>query len=176
MAGDGTQPGADANQLEVIHRFTGGTYFITRSIIPFDTTGRPTVTTASFYIQPAVKNADADSDSYSIVQATPATWNSIIAGDYDQLGTTKGATDITYGGLTVDVYAQWLMNATGRGWIADGTWDLGLRSARDIANSAPTGDDDVRFKSANNTGTSVDPYVDINATVEEDQGGVYLLQ
>lgn len=163
LTGDGTQAGGDAAELECINRLTG-TYLISRPIIPFDTTGRPdVVASATFNIQPSRVLANADSDSYSIVQATPATWNSIITADYDQLGTTKGATDIAYGSLSNGVYAIWTMNATGIGWIANGTWDLGMRTAKDIANAAPTGDNDVRFKSADTAGTTSDPYIDIIA-------------
>lgn len=123
-------------------------YDVTRYFFPIDTSALPdgaTVTAATFQWWFTADSAptafNPDSDAVSLIQTSQASTSSLTANDFDNVGTTKGATDLNFASVSTTAgYQKMELNATGLGWISKtGYTLLGLRSKNDIANSAPTG-------------------------------------
>lgn len=143
---------------------------MTRSIFLWDITGVPagaTFTagahTVSFFAK--VIQDTFGSQSLSLVGSTPATNTDIVVGDYDQLDTTKRATDITFAALTDEAYNDFTGNSTldsdiSTAYAGSKIVKLGLRVASDVANSAPSGASKVvgfQCSSADEALTTQDP-------------------
>lgn len=143
-----TGSGADSgDQLYFTYEFRSGLsdYRMFRNFTLFDTSSIPdgdTISSATYSICHFTANAaNANSDSVSIVGATPASNTSITTADYDQLGSTKFATDIAFATITGnDTFYDFPLNATGIAAISKvGITKIGFRTALDIANTTPTG-------------------------------------
>lgn len=146
-------------------------YNIRRGFIPLDTSSLPggaivTTATLDLYIQHLI-DADNDSQAYvSIVQTSQASSSSLVTGDIDNVGSTKGSDDLDITNLTDESYETWTLNATGRRWIdAGGTTYLGIREGHDIEDVAV---DTVsnwsfcRVYASEEAGTTQDPKLTIN--------------
>lgn len=110
---------------------------------------------------------DAFSDSISLVLATPASPTALGTADYDQLGTTKQATDLTIAGLTTGAYNtfSWL-EAQLTNVSKTAVIKTGLRSTRDNDNSEPSWGANqysgIAVDMADSAGTTEDPKLVIN--------------
>jgi hypothetical protein len=122
-------------------RYEGGGYF-ERAFYLFDTSAigdSDTIDsgTLSLYWDTNKINGDNDGQDYlSIVSTTPASNTALASGDFDQIGTTKGSSDIDISSLSGGGYKDFTLNATGLGWVtATGVSKFGMREGHDIENA-----------------------------------------
>src|SRR3989344_239138 len=131
--------------------------------------------TLSVYV---LNTDDGDNDGIdygTVVTVTPASNTAIVAGDYDQVGSTEQVDsgqrkDIT--SISTSAYLDFTLNATGQGNVSKtGVSKFGLREGHDITNTAYDGNTNnsnrINFSAADETGTTQDPKL----TVETDAGG-----
>ena len=137
--------------------------YIFRQIYLFDTSAIDTdikdSATMSLYISVIIDNFN---QSISLCGSTPASNSTLEPSDYQQLGTTRYATDLDVTNLTDYVYNAWTLNATGLTNIdGSGITKLGSRYSGDIDNSMPTWASSVNAQVAHRladyTGTVNDP-------------------
>lgn len=146
-----------------------GSYNISRLFLPFDTSNlgdSDSISSAILSVCPETSNGDDDAASVCLIQTSQAGGGaSLVDGDFDQVGSTEGATRIAFSSLTPDTYANFSLNATGLSWISKtGYTLLGLRTDRDLDNNAPTGINSYFFYLSERTGTSQDPYLTVEHT------------
>lgn len=133
-----------------------------------DDTDTITAATYSLYIlNSPVAFADVYVDSASLVTSAPASNTQVVSGDYDSLGATKQASDVTLASIgllaVAGGYADWTLNGTGLGNISKtAVTKFGLRLTSDCDNVEPTwaaGDQRSQFSQAmaEATGTTTDP-------------------
>jgi len=134
---------------------------IIRLFTPFDTSSLPNnavVSSAiySVYVYSKTNDANDGTDYLSVIQTSQATPASLAIADFDQAGSTKGATDVDLTGITTGQYLDFSLNATGIGWInLTGNTLLGLREGHDLNNfDIGTGDNTgngIRLQNSNGT-------------------------
>lgn len=152
-----------------------------RSFYLFDTaslTAGATITAATLSIYVTVADNDF-TGAMGIVTTTPASNTALAAGDYDQLGTTRQASDINIASLTTSAYNDFALNATGLGNVSKtGISKFGSRMSQDIDNSPPTWssgvDGGVTASYADETGTSQDPKLVVTYTVARASYGFFM--
>jgi hypothetical protein len=145
----GTANTTDSSQVFCQNdRVSGSDFQIKRYFFPFDTSSLPdncTITAATFswyFTKDSAPTAfNPNSDAVSLIQTSQASSTSLTGNDFDNVGTTKGASDVNFADIPNSAaYVDMALNATGLTWISKtGVTYLGLRSKNDIANSAPTG-------------------------------------
>lgn len=133
--------------------YLAGSYTITRTILTFDTSSIPNGSVIESATLELYKNAtavaNADGSAICLVGSTPASNNAIVAGDFDQLGTTRLASDINYSSISTNAYFSMTLNATGLSSITKGgITRLGIRDKRDLDNLTPTGVNSIAINSA----------------------------
>lgn len=152
-------------------------YQLIRAFCLFDTSGLPDDATdvsgvLSLYAVTKT-NGDNDGDDWiNVVQSNPASNTGLATADYDQCGDaidnpTEGATRIDLGSITTSAYNDWTLNSTGNGWISlTGVTKLGFREGHDCIDSAiaTSADNELRTRSADQTGTSLDPKLVVTYT------------
>lgn len=115
---------------------------MTRGFALFDTSALGagvTVTSATLTMTPIYLTDYSDPQSVSICGSTPASSTAIVNADYDQLGTTKFASDVAIAALTVDTAHDFALNASGLAAISKtGVTKLGVRFKSDLENAEPT--------------------------------------
>ena len=173
---------------------------IERAYFPIDTSGigaGATITAAVLNVKPNsdVYNMDDDGQDYTtVVETFQASTSELIRADYIDCGSDngtagraketpieKGSNDLDFDQLSAGVYAQWTLNATGRGWInKTGTTKIGLREGHDIENT-PVNTNDVvenswRPRTSEYANTGSDPYLDVTVSVstEDYSAGNYI--
>ena len=116
----------------------------TRAILLFDISslGGATVTAVTFGVVAFGKDDDF-TDGIAVVSSAPASNTDVVAGDYDSLGTTRYATDITIANITNDdsTYSTWTFSATGVSAVdgaSGGIVKLGMRTTFDYEDSEPS--------------------------------------
>lgn len=137
-----------------------GSYTCTRHFYLFDTSaiGSDTVDSATFSAYQS-NNGEGDRN-VGLIQTSPASNTALVVGDFDAMTINSPAegTDARVLCNGTGVYRDFVMNATGLGWIVTGgITKLGLRMAFDIDNTAPTARNYSRFDFADQTGTTQDP-------------------
>ena len=117
---------------------------IRRPILLFDISslGGATVTAVTFGVFANDKDDDF-TDGVAVVSSDPASNDDLVAGDFDSLGTTRYATDITIANITGDdsAYTTWTFNATGVSAVdgaTDGIVKLGMLTTFDLDDNEPT--------------------------------------
>lgn len=156
---------------------------IYRGFIPIDTSSidnDATISSASLFMWPTLKSSEfATAYTYlNIVQATaPANATTdLVAADYDLCGDVnnpaEGSTDKQVADFVTGAYYEWVLNATGIGWISKtGVTKFGIRSGHDIDDVDPgteasaNADSYVLFAYSETDGTSQDPYLAVTYTV-----------
>ncbi len=153
-------------------------YGIYRGFFLFDTApitsgNEVTAATLSLYTN-AVSNADNDGDDFiSIVStSTPASDANITTADYDQCGATEAhdtseRKDLT--GMSVSVYKDWSMNATGRSSInVTGISKFCAREGHDLLDTpyagGPNTSNYFNILWADTAGTTQDPTLTVTHT------------
>lgn len=155
-----------ATTATVGQRFIGGSvYRCYRGFVSFDTTTLPAdaiVTGATLYICAATDGSTTD----FLVRVYRYLWASSLAAnleaDYDGAygsGTLEGTLRDTSAGWTSGTYYSLAVDPAGID-LADYT-NYALVSAEDVNNSAPTGDEYVDFYTADEAGTTKDPYLEV---------------
>jgi hypothetical protein len=165
-------------KMQVLNYKSGANYLIQRCIVNFDTsalTASATISAATLSVYDENDQEDNDNDALSLVTNTAAAANDYTTADYDQFGTVKQASDIDFGSLVVNSYNDMALNATGLGNISKtGVTKFGLRTANDIAASAPAAGNYKTFSTADDAGTTQDPKLVITYTLGSG-GGLLLL-
>jgi hypothetical protein len=171
--GDGTNAddsfwGHLAPRISSIDVGSGLWTLLGRLILLFDTSSLPdadpiTAATLRFKVANWLDNFD---QKLSLVAATPASNTALVAADYAQLGSTRFATDLDLGSLTTAAYNSLPLNTTGLTAISNvGITKLGCRLSGDLDNVEPTWaantEDWLQFKTADETGTADDPYLEV---------------
>jgi hypothetical protein len=160
-AASGSAVSNDGGILTWSNYKSGATYGVERAIIVFDTSALgdgDTIDSATLSLYGPASVNNVDSDSMSIVGATPASDNVLVVGDYSQIGTTKFASDIAFASLSLGGYNDFSLNASGLSNISKtGASKFGGRTAKEIAGTAPTGLNTCYPLSADTVGTDNDP-------------------
>ena len=118
--------------------------YMYRAIFLFDTsalTASASISSATCSFVGRGTDGDDFTQSVSLVQSTPASNTDVTTADYDQVGTTKQATDIPIASFDVTgtVYTDFALNATGLASISKtGVTKFGARCSSDQANSEPS--------------------------------------
>lgn len=126
---------------------SGGSYYIIRGFLPFDTSDLPADASISSAVLRVYVNSkssgDNDGDDWiNVVQTSQASPTSIGTADFDQCGAinnpTEGATRADISSLDIPT-GDWLemsLNATGISWISTSGYTLlGLREGHDCVDS-----------------------------------------
>lgn len=155
---------------------------IYRLFLPFDTSAigsSGTVTAASLYVYGlGSENTDNDGDDWiTVVQTNQADTSTLTTSDFDQCGSVSNPTEGVDAGGRIDIssfntsgYNQFVLNATGRGWIDKvGTTKLGLREGHDAQNIQLAGNtrNTIDIYMSEQTGTSNDPYLEVTVSYPE---------
>lgn len=120
-------------------------YWLYRSFVLFDSSilGAGALISAATFSGYCTTKVDDDlslgsSKSIRLVQTTPASNTAITTDDFEQTGTTAGATDKTVASFSTAAYNDFALNATGISWISPiGITKLGMRHTADIDNTTP---------------------------------------
>jgi len=104
-------------------------------------TGNPdNITGAKFQFYPSEVTDAFGGMSLALVASAPANDNNIVAGDFDSLGNTRLASDLTLAGMTINQLNSFVLNAAGIAAIksalsGDGILRLGVKLAVEISGS-----------------------------------------
>ena len=143
-----------------VNNLTIGNYRISRFFVAFDTSSisdTDTIDSATLSYNSNDKSS-TDSDSVSVVAATPASPTTYVTGDFDQVGSTKLATDITIAAWSTSGYNDFALNASGLANVSKtGVSKFAFRLAKDISATQPTGVNYVDGRTADVVGTTQDP-------------------
>lgn len=162
---------------------SSGTQFsCIRTLLLFDTsslTAGATISSATMSVKTQTQVFDFDgSDSVQVVTSSPASNTTYSTSDYGSFGTTDQATAISIGSMSGNAYQTWTLNSTGLSNISKtSVTKFALRTNKDVSNSAPTpqgggsGGCLVFWNSADNTGTTSDPHLDVTYTGGGSSGG-----
>src|SRR3990167_4421757 len=175
--------GGQANHVYVGQE-TSNRWWLYRSFYLFDTSAlgdTDTIDSASFNLYvTATLNFNTGTAKYiSLVSSSPASDTAITTADYDQVGTTKLATDINTVDITLNEYKPWILNATGITNISKtDVSKFALRHGQDLNNEQPSvgGDNGIngaRFQDYD--GTTSGPKLVVEHTSPAVQGGEYLI-
>jgi hypothetical protein len=148
------------------------TIYIYRSVVLFDTSGLPDTAVISnsvlgLYATSKVNNDNDGSDSVNIVSSAPASNTAVVNGDYDSLGTTLYASAVDIGSITTSAYNSFSFNGTGIAAVSKtGISKFGVREGHDLNNDiiADGFANELTFSSADQTGTTQDPKLDVTYT------------
>lgn len=159
-------------QVYVGHWVPSGNYYWDyRAYILFDTSAisdTDSIDSGScsvkMYASPYNEGLDLTNQSMRLVATTPASNTNLVVGDYSQIGTTAGASDLAVTSGSSGSYSDFSMNGTGLGWVSKtGITKLGIRHTASAENETPitAGGDNysgwLNLYSADETGTSSDP-------------------
>lgn len=137
---------------------------IDRGFLLFDTSSigsGATITAATLYVYISTVTNN-DSAALAVVGSTPASNTAIVTADFDQVGTTRFASDWSLAAFGGGGYVGFSLNASGLAAINKvGITKMGLRLDRDLDNSEPTGVNSVTWRTADYTGSTNDPYLSV---------------
>lgn len=117
-------------------------FWLYRGFFLFDTSavGGDTISSADFdvYATGTLTGASGSALYLSLVNSSPASNTALTNADFDQVGSTKGASDINVSAVASSAYNTWSLNATGLTWVnGAGITKLALRHGQDITSEAP---------------------------------------
>jgi len=148
-----------------------------RTILTFDTSpigSSSVINSSNFSLWGLGKNNSlgwsAAHIALALVGATPASDNNLVAADYQQLGSTRFASDYAYASFGSGGYNVMTLNASGlAGILKTGITGLGNMFAVDLDAGTPAwssgGSAYYESRSADQTGTANDPKLVVNYTV-----------
>lgn len=172
-----------ASTILIQSRHDGANYRIRRGYYYFDTGSIPStdnISLATFSLEPLVL-VNGDNDGNNFISALQVQGNNIVSdtvinvADYDLCGSninnpTEGSPRTSLNSISIGVFVDLILNATGRNWIArsgeqkpgggtSGITYLGLREGHDQVDNpvATSSQSQVTFWSADRAGTSQDP-------------------
>ncbi len=163
------QASTTSNQYQALYRF----------IACFDTsplTIGAVISAATLSMYGRTQIANLGQMNMSLVTSNPASTSILAASDFQTVGTTKQAADITYASWTTVGYNDWTLNATGLGNISkNGISKFASALSCDIDNAAPTwasnAVSEMGVYQADQVGTTQDPKLVVTYTT---QGGSFL--
>jgi hypothetical protein len=149
---------------------------LSRLFLPVDTSAlddAAIVTAATLKVHVSAKaNLDNDGDDWIVVvQTSQPDPTEVTTADYDLCGDsiddpTEGSSRYDIGSIGTGAYFSFVLNATGLGWVSKtGYTLLGLREGHDCLDNIPDGLNSIRCLMSENTGTSVDPYLEVTYTL-----------
>lgn len=156
---------------------------IYRTFIPVNTSGLPdnaSISAASLLIYAFGTIADGDNDANAytvVVSASQASPTSLALTDYGSVGSTALSDTKDTTNISTSAYTEYVLNSTGISTISKTDWTkLSIREGHDFNNDAPTSGTDNGFSmyTAENTGTSKDPYLSITYTASGSSGPINL--
>lgn len=132
-----------------------------RAIFLFDTssiTDGDDIDGASFGVNITLK-ADSNSEvDMVVVGTTPASNTALVAGDYNQFGSTAFSSSLGYSSVATASYHYLDLNASGLAAISDtGITKLGVRCSDDLNDTAPTHSTEDRYLYGNYAEGTSDP-------------------
>ena len=148
---------------------SGATRFIERTFLTIDTSGLPddaVISSAVLYVY-ITSVSNANSPSYRLYDSTHT--DTIIAGDYDLMGTTEqSGTYLTT--PTASAFTSFTLNAAGLASInKTGYTKFAIREAAyDLGNVQPGGTNFIQIADSN---TANDPYLEVTYTVPSTNSG-----
>jgi hypothetical protein len=141
-------------------------YAVYRFFLPFDTSDLPDTATVSAATLSLWGKTDVSTTDFDVTVVSYSGSNPAVGDDYDTFGTTTWGSFNT-STFSVGAYNTISLNATGLSNISKtGTTLLGLRSSKDISNTAPTGDEVVYFASADTADVTNDPKLDVTYSLK----------
>ena len=155
-------PSAEAGEVYALQntKTPGLVFTVGRAFTLFDTSSLnngDTVSAATYSIWFVTIN-NADTDSVSVITTSPASNTNLVTDDFDQAGTTKQATDVALSAITGNQYTDIALNSTGLTNVSlTGISKFGMRTAKDIAATQPTGVNNISQMFADTAGTANDP-------------------
>jgi hypothetical protein len=184
-AGSFSSSGSGVDTLRCTYDGTsGGSGWLTlnRIIILFDTSSLPdalTITAANINMYCNTTTTGLAGQSVVIVGSTPASNTNIVNADYSQTGTTAYSATTSVTSITQSAYNAFALNATGLSNLtATGVSKFAMRMETDRTNSEPTTSGRQSswawFLTAETTGTSQDPYLDVTYTLSIPLFGAFL--
>ena len=145
-----------------------------RSIFCFDTTlpGGAVISSSTFSVFGTVKQQNLGDIGLGLVAATPSSYDTLVPSDYSNLDSVRLSADITYSGYNLSAYNDFVLNSSGLSNINKaGISAFGLRSGKDIDNSAPSWISSASSyfwgRYADIGGTTEDPKIVITYTIVE---------
>ncbi len=174
-ASTGTVSNSSASELHGFYE-GGASDELHRGFYHFDTSAIPDSDVISSATLAMVQTSSfTGSPTGGIVLSSAASDTSLASGDFNDLGTTEGATrqSIVSSGTTT-----WTFNATGLSWISKtGYTKLGLRLGEDIDDSSLGTAKYFRMYTADQTGTTSDPTLTVvhAAPAPSTDGNFFLL-
>jgi len=149
------------------------TLFIYRGFFPVSTSGIGTdnISAASMWIAPrSITNDSPTTNAWvSILQGFQADPTTLTTADYDTAGDatdnpTEGSDRVALGAFVQDNYSEWVLDATGIGWINKTGWtQLATRIGHDQLDvPIDEGQNSRSFCNYSETsGTALDPYLEV---------------
>jgi hypothetical protein len=139
----------------------------------FDTSSLPdsasiSSATLSLYVVSKINSANDGGDTVNIVSSNPASNVALASGDFNIVGTTLFATAVDITSMSTSAYTTFTLNSSGKAAItATGVSKFGVREGHDIGalNMTANSENSVTFSTAEQTGTSQDPKLDVTYTV-----------
>lgn len=141
-----------------------------RGFILFDTSSMDDAATiqsatTSLYVIAVTNGSNDGSDYVSVYTSSPASNTGLVTEDYDQVGTVEQSTTIDLGTLAGSAYNHLVLNSTGRGNISrTSITKFGIRIGNDAFGTSMSGQNLVTVASAETTGTSQDPKLEVTYT------------
>lgn len=134
-----------------------GTYYIDRGFVPIDTSALPdsdTISSATLDITP--QSVVGLGHSLNVYGASQASDTTLAVGDFDEVGSTEFATNIS---VTTTAVKTFTLNASGIAAISmTGYTKFSLRDyVYDAGNTAPPGNNGASYYFSEQTGTTSDP-------------------
>lgn len=164
---------ASENYPAKIHTYANK-YYVGRGIFLFDTSAlgsSATLSSATFSLYITTTQAEHGTGGVALVASTPASNTSLTTDDYDQLGSTRFATDLNTSTISTGAYNTWTLNSSGLAAINKiGVTKLGVRMADDLDNTPPSVTPGLKLEGivsfmAEQSGTSQDPKLTVTYTV-----------
>lgn len=147
-----------------------GNYSIKRGFLLFDTSALGAGATITAAVLGLAGNGDAeqnaDSTALHAVSCNPASNTALANADYDQVGSTSyGSINLSSWNETLGTFNDITFNSDGLAAISTiSITKIGLRIARDLNNSAPTGNNWIRACSSDNGTAARHPKLTITYT------------
>lgn len=147
--------------------------FLQRGIMCFDTSalgGSATISAVTFNGYGSFKSNSLGSDDVHVCASTPASTGGLANSDYGQLGSTSFAS-MSYASFSNGVYNTFTLNSNGisnvsKTGISKFGWRLGWDITGTFGGSWVNGQNTAMYvRSADQTGTSEDPYLTVTYTV-----------
>jgi hypothetical protein len=164
---DGDDAGSGLDQyVQAGTRLSAGDYNIFRGFTLFDSSSLSDsdvilATNEHIYVGSADSNDNDGKDYIVAVTSTPASNTALVAGDFDQLGTTAQSNTIDLTSMA-DGWNTFAFNATGIGNVSKtGVSKFGFREGHDVENEAPVADFNLMTGYSSEAGASTKPTLEV---------------